>query len=342
MTVMNDIFPLLFNCFVALLLITFVFSAAIKSDRIYQRLAAFVMRKMGRALPALPEAALRAAFREPASLPGCAAAKVVIYAPALAAASLVTLCASLPFCTFIPIIDNGADIIQMAQLLLLSEAFAVAALCSLGTKEGCDFAAAEAKAALKLLVPLAASAASLSFFFTQNGVDRDPFSLNSFSVVGRFSAMSPFGIFGSLLFAFIILSQIPHRGTAESSELFEASEMPDFKGAPRALLQLWSIARSFIIISVVVFVFFPHNIIENIGESVGIAWYRQALSFAAFWLAVVLARLFIVPLCQFAMNFIERRTSEKYAEAAMPLLLAASMALLWYEGLLLSQEAALF
>ena len=59
-------------------------------------------------------------------------------------------------------------------------------------------------------------------------------------------------------------------------------------------------------------------------------------------MAVVLARLFIVPLCQFAMNFIERRTSEKYAEAAMPLLLAASMALLWYEGLLLSQEAALF
>lgn len=342
MIALNDIFPALFNYFVAALLIMFVFAASHKSDRLYMLITGFIMKKAGRVVPAGNWAGFRTGFKEPVSVPGRALVSIAVFAPALAVASLVTLCAGLPFCTFIPITDSGADIIQMAQLFLLSEAFVVASLCSLGTKEGFGHAAAEVNDVLRLLFAFTAATASLASFFVKNGGDRDPFSISSFSVVGRFSTMSLFGICGSLLFAFVVLSQIPGRGAAFSLSLLKEEDMPEFRGAPRALLSMWSAARSFIIISIVVFVFFPYNLIDNIGEGAGIAWYGQAINFAAFWLAVLLFRLAVVPFCQLTMSFIERRLPAKLACAAMPFFVAAAMALLWYEEALLLQEAAVF
>ena len=339
---MDDIFPALFNYFVAALLIIFVFAASHKSDRLYMHMSAFIMKKSGRTVPDAHETGFRTMFRSPVSVPGSALTVMAVFAPALAVASLVTLCAGLPYCTFIPITDSGTDIIQMAQIYLLSEAFAVAAFCSLGTKEGFDHAAAETKDIIRLLFALTAAVASLASFFVKNGADRDPFSISTFSVVGRFSTMSFYGITGALLFAFVVLSQIPGKGAAFSSSLLKEDEMPDFGGAPRALLRLWSSARSFIIRSIVVFVFFPYNLVDNIGEGAGIAWYGQAINFAAFWLAVLLFRFAAVPFCQLLMAFIERIVPAGIAAAVLPLFVAAARALLWYEEALLVQEAAVF
>ena len=342
MIAVNDILPALFNFFVTDLLIMFVFAASHKSDRLYMLMTAFIMKKRGMPAPAGQDTGFRTMFRSQVSLPGCALTGMAVCAPALALASLVTLCAGLPYCTFVPITDGGADIIQMVQLFLLSEAFAVAALCSLGTKDSFDHAAAEARDVVKLLFALTASVASLASFFVKNGADRDPFSISSFSVVGRFSTMSLYGITGAFLFAFVILSQLPGKGAAFSASLLGEDDLPDFGGAPRALLRLWSSARSFIIISVVVFVFFPYNLVDNIGEGAGIAWYGQAINFAAFWLAVLLFRVAVVPLCQLSMAFIERKVPAKLSAAVMPLLVAAAMLLLWYEEALLIEEAAVF
>lgn len=338
---MIDLFSMVFKYFNAWLLMGFALVAAIVTEKLYLLLVSAVQRKrMGEVR--VPRRGLRAIFRLEIGLPETAAVNIALYGPSLAIASLMTVCASLPFCTFIPIIDNGSDLIQLVQFLLLSEVFALISLYALGTGTGNEVARSEMRNMLRLLVPLVACYASLASFFTKNGLDSDPFSLNSFSMTGHFASMSAWGICGVLLLVFVILSQIPHRSVTAGSALFIHGESPEFEGAPRGMLQIWSVFRAFIVISIVTYILFPADMIATLSEGLGISWRGQALNFVIFWLAVVASRLVLVPACWLIVQAAESRIPKPFRGSLIPILTVAAMMLLWYEGILLSQEAASF
>ncbi|MCQ4763205.1 hypothetical protein [Cloacibacillus evryensis] len=339
---MIDFFSMIFKYFNAWLLMGFALVTAIATEKFYLLSISIMLRKRRLEDGAPAVRGVRAIFRLEIGLPESASVNIALYAPALAVASLMTVCASLPYCTFIPIIDNGSDIIQLVQFMLLSEIFALISLYALGSGTGNEIARSEMRGMLRLLVPLMACCASLASFFTKNGLDSDPFSLNSFSMTGHFASMSQWGICGVILFVFVILSQIPHRSISAGSALFMHGESPEYAGAPRGMLQIWSVFRAFIVISLVTYILFPSDMIATISEGLGISWRGQALNFIIFWLAVAAARLILVPACWITVQCAENRLPKPIRGSLIPILTVAAMLLLWYEGILLSQEAASF
>ncbi|MCF0247194.1 MAG: hypothetical protein HUJ86_01175 [Synergistes sp.] len=273
-------------------------------------------------------------------LPESAAINIAIYGPAAALAALMTVCASLPYCTFIPIIDNGSDMLQLTQFMMLSEVFALISLYALGTAESSETARVEMRSMLRLIIPFVACCASISSYLTTNGLDTNPYSLNSFSMSAQFIAMSPWGIAGCLLFVFIILSQVPNCGISSGNALLQDSEMPDYSGAPRAMMQIWSIFRGFIVISIVVYMLFPADVISAVNDGLGISWRGQSLNYFGFWVAVAGARLVLTPACQFFVSGIEGHLPRPMRGFVVPVLTIFAMILLWVECMLLSQEAA--
>lgn len=336
-----DFFPKAFKYLNAWLLMGFTLFAAIAAEKLWRTISTAVVKRTGAGNIPIPRG-IRTEFRLSVTLPESATISMALYSPALAAAAVVTVCASLPFCTFIPIIDNGADIIQTVQFMILSEVFALISLYALHSAEAIEMARIEMRAMLRLFVPLTACLASLASYFIKHGLDSDPFSLNSFIMAGHFGSMSAWGVTGVLLFIFIIMSQIPHRSILMGTSLLLADDLPEYGGAPRAMLQMWSIFRSFIVTSVAVHIVFPTEFIANAAHTLGISWRVQALNFAAFWLSVMFARLIVFPLCGTIVGTVEERLPRAVRALFIPILTIVAMLLLLYEGILLSQEAASF
>ena len=90
------------------------------------------------------------------------------------------------------------------------------------------------------------------------------------------------------------------------------------------------------------YIVFPSDLIGAFGESAAIAWSGQAVNFIVFWLSVAAARIAVVPLCRSAMAFVERPLPVDARGGAVYLLTVAAVLLLWYEGIVLSMEAAAF
>ena len=199
----------------------------------------------------------------------------------LAFAALLTVCACLPVCTYIPIIDNGADVVQLAQFMLLSEVFVLVSLYAAGTEEALEIARAEMRNMIRFLIPFMAACASIAAYLIKNGLDTDPFSFNSFSLFGQMRSMSWCGVAGMLLFMLAVLSQAPQRGASSGTLLLEEGELPDYGGAPRGILQIWSVVRSFIVVAVMTYIVFPSELMGTFGESAAIAWSGQAVNFVA-------------------------------------------------------------
>ena len=100
--------------------------------------------------------------------------------------------------------------------------------------------------------------------------------------------------------------------------------------------------RSFIIVAVVTYIVFPSELIGAFGEQAALAWSGQAVNFIVFWLSAAAMRLIAAPLCREAMAFIEKALPEYARGCVLYLLTVAAVLLLWYEGIVLSLEAASF
>lgn len=333
-------FSRMFDYFNAWLIMGSTLAIALASEKAYLLASSAIGKRKG--VPTPERWSIRHSFMTEVSLPESAPVKCSLYCPALAFASLMTLCASIPLCTYIAVIDNGADVIQLALSMLLSEVFALFSLYSLRTEYSSEAARAETRSVIRCMVPLTACWASLASFLIQNGLDSDPFSLNSFFMTEHMLSMSWWGISGVLLFIFCILSQIPYRNVFSGTLLLLCGEGDNFRGAPRGILQIWSVFRSFIIVALTVYVLFPSNLLRGINGILGISWHGQALNFVAFWLSVSLTRILAVPLCRRAISVIERPLPQRARGALLYVLVVAAMALLWYEGVILSQEAAAY
>lgn len=336
----SRIFISLFQYFNAWLLIAFVVALAALSEKIYFRgLAAFRPKAAGDGRPSVNFARW---FRSPVALPGGARVRTALFCPVLAFAALLTVCACLPVCTYIPIIDNGADVVQLAQFMLLSEVFVLVSLYAAGTEEALEIARAEMRNMIRFLIPFMAACASIAAYLIKNGLDTDPFSFNSFSLFGQMRSMSWFGVAGMLLFMLAVLSQAPQRGASSGTLLLEEGELPDYGGAPRGILQIWSVVRSFIVVAVMTYIVFPSELMGTFGESAAIAWSGQAVNFVVFWLSVAAMRVAAVPLCRAVVAAVERPLPAYARGGVVYALTAAAVLLLWYEGIVLSMEAAAF
>ena len=144
------------------------------------------------------------------------------------------------------------------------------------------------------------------------------------------------------LFVLAVLSQTPQRGALSGTLLLAEDELTDYDGAQRGILQIWSVVRSFVVVAVVTYIVFPSDLIGAFGESAAIAWSGQAVNFIVFWLSVAAARIAVVPLCRSAMALVERPLPVDARGGAVYLLTVAAVLLLWYEGIVLSMEAAAF
>lgn len=334
------IFASLFQYFNALLLIAFVAVLAVVSEKIYFKALAAFGKKSG--AEERPEAGLAVWFRAPVVLPGGARTGTALFCPALVLAALLTVFACLPICTYIPVIDNGADVVQLAQFMLLSEVFVLVSLYAAGTEEALKIARAEMRGMIRFLIPFMAACASIAAYLIKNGLDTDPFSFNSFSLFGQMRSMSWWGVAGVALFLMSVLGQTPQRGTYSGTMLLAWGELPDYSGAPRGILQIWSVLRSFIIVAVVTYIVFPSEFISTFGDQAAIAWSGQAVNFLIFWLSVAAMRLVAVPLCRALFAAVEKPLPEYARGCVVYVLTVAAVLLLWYEGILLSMEAAAF
>lgn len=330
----------LFQYFNALLLIAFVVALAVVSEKLYFKALAALKKKSG--AEERYEAGPAGWFRAPVILPGGARTWAAAFCPALALAALLTVFACLPICTYIPIIDNGADVVQLTQFMLLSEVLVLVSLYAVGTEDALKIARAEMRGMMRFLIPFMATCASIAAYLIKNGLDTDPFSFNSFSLFGQMRSMSWRGVAGVALFLIAVLSQAPQRGTYYGTLLLARDELPDYTGAPRGILQIWSVLRSFIVVAVVTYVVFPSEFMSTFGEQAAIAWSGQTVNFFIFWLLVAAMRLIAVPLCRALFAAIEKPLPENARGCVLCALTVAAMLMLWYEGILLSMEAAAF
>jgi magnesium-transporting ATPase (P-type) len=157
------------------------------------------------------------------------------------------------------------------------------------------------------------------------------------------SPSAPFSLAGTLIFTFVIFSQIPHSNAGSGCSLLENCELPDFNGAPRSMLQLWSIFRAFLAVALVTHIFFPWGYFKGLNAGFSISWWAQSANFAAFWTMVLVTRVFGVTLCWKVMELLEKMLPIKNSRAWLCIILTTVATLLVvYEGIKISMEVAAF
>lgn len=324
-----------------LMLVTLM--AALFAEGIHTYISGRNLSRRGMIVSFLP---LRDIFRSmtvSVSIPEASIVRLSIYLPCFALAALAPIAASIPFFSFLPILDNGGDLIQILQFAVLSETLAILAIYSLGTADAQITAERMVRELVRLIVPMMAAFISIAFYYSANGVQGDPFSLNVFTVALHMSPSAPFSFAGTLIFIFVIFSQIPHSNAGFGCSLLENCELPDFNGAPRSMLQLWSIFRAFLVVALVTHIFFPWGYFKGLNAGFSISWWAQAVNFMAFWTTVLLIRVFGVTLCWKVMELLEKMLRIKNSRAWLCVILTTAATLLVvYEGIKISMEVAAF
>ena len=278
--------------------------------------------------------------RKPVILPDTARFVPSLYGPALAFAALLPICASIPFCTVIPLLDNGGDLMQIFEFALLSEVLGVAAVYSLGTISGDAAAKRFVEETLCTMTIMVACFASLAYYFESAGLSGDPFSLNTFTT-GMRTLSVPWCVYaGIAVFVFLILSRTGIHDSELGCAIFEDGELVAYQGAPRAILYLWAIFKVFILTALVTHTFFPWGLFQSASASQegGISWRMQTLNFVFFWLAVVLVRVALVPLCSRLFDKMCGLLPKKLAWLPLPLFTVAAVLLVVYGASLIVIE----
>ncbi|MDD4159900.1 MAG: hypothetical protein PHO18_03020 [Synergistaceae bacterium] len=329
--------------FSSLVLMLLTLMLALLAESVHTYLSGKSLSRRGMMVSLLP---LRDIFRSmaiPISIPEASVVRLSIYLPCFSLAALIPIAASIPFFSFLPIMDNGGDLLQILQFAVLSEVLAILAVFSQGTLSAQITAERMIREFVKLIVPMAAAFVSIAFYYSAAGVNGDPFSLNVFTMALHISPSAPFSLAGTIIFIFVIFSQVPHSNAGFGCSLLENCELPDFNGVPRSVLQLWSIFRAFLVVALVSHIFFPWGYFKGLNSGFSISWWAQSVNFAAFWTTVLAMRVFGVTLCWKVMDMLEKMIRIKNSRAWLYLMLTIIATLLVvYDGIKISMEVAAF
>ncbi len=340
---MQNILMNLLGYFSSWVLILVTLAVALFAEAIHTFFSGKSLSRRGMIVSFMPLRDILKSITIPVSLPEAAVAKLSIYLPCFALASLVPIAASIPFFSFIPIMDNGGDLMQILQFAILSETFAILSVLSLGTVAAEATAKRMMQELVALIVPMMAAFISIGFFYSTGGVQGDPFSLNTFTKAQHMSLSAPFSLVGTLLFIFVIFSRVPHSNAGFGCSLLENCELPDYNGAPRSVLQLWSIFRAFLVVALVTHIFFPWGFFKGLNAGFSISWWAQSVNFAAFWSTVLIIRVFGVTVCWKLKELSEASIKIKNGGTWLYIALTVAATLLVvYEGIKISMETAAF
>lgn len=318
--------------------------AALLAEGIHTYLSSKKMQsRRGAAVTMIPLRDIFRSMTRPISLPEDSAIRLSLYLPPLALAALVPISASIPYFSFVPLMENGGDLMQILQFAIFSETLAIISVYSLGTEGSAITAERMMKELVMLIVPMCAAFVSIAFFYSASGTQGDPFSLNVFTQALHTSASTPAALTGTMIFIFVIFSQIPHSNVGFGCLLLENCELPDFSGAPRSMLQLWSILRAFLVVALVTHIFYPWGYFKTLNAEISISWWAQSLNFVLFWLVVILVRVFGITLCWKMMSLLKKISKKDNFETWLCIILTVAATLLVvYEGIKISVETAAF
>ena len=271
----------------------------------------------------------------------CSFARVLIYAPALALAALLPVCAAVPFFSFFPILNNGADTLQIIQFMLLSDVVVFAVFYAVATEE--SFAAAKKQIlnTTRLILPMLIYFVSLVAYGEALGNRSDIFSINSLSGL-TMSADSSLFFAASFLFVFAILSGIPHLNESYAVTLLENGEVRGLFGLSRFILEVWAIFRAFIVIAIMVNILFPSAFLNHYLHISGQLWLHQFALFLCFWSITVFTRVFIVPLCWKLSDRMAKLLPKPFSDYALWILTGSAALLMFIEIVNISAETAAY
>lgn len=329
-----------FSSWLLMLMTLFI---ALFAESIHVYLSGKSMGKHGYIASLLPVREIYHSMFSRIVLPETACFTLSVYCPGLAFAALIPICASIPFFSFVSILDNGGDMMQILQFAMLSETFALVSVFSLGTSGADRTAHRMVKELIRLMLPLMACFSSIAYYLAIIGVDGDTFSLNAFTLSLHLVPSAPYALAGMSLFVFVIFSQIPHSNSGFGCSVFERGELPEYRGCPRGILQLWSVFRAFLVVALVTHIFFPWSFFKGLNAGFSISWWAQTINFFAFWAAVIFVRVFGVTLSWKAMDALEKLLPCEVQPIYLRLvLILTAMAMIMYEGIRISLEAATF
>lgn len=283
---------------------------------------------------------LLASFRRKTVLPEGSCSWLLIYGPAFSLAALFPICAAVPFFSFIPLMENGADMLQIIQFFLLSDVIVVVTLFGMLTDASSKMAFRVIKESTSLLLLMFMLFIMLAGLVSAGGAPVDDFRLGSFLASESQNNISWLSYVGIFIFIFIIFSKTPCSFGTSSLFMLHDEEIAEYQGFSRALLQLSLVFRSFITTALIVSVFFPAGGLGIVFKSLSFSWQYQFWGFVSFWLAVIFVRVVFVPLFQFIANKIKRLLPNFFSFIFIPALALAACAMIYRDAVRIAMEMA--
>lgn len=250
---------------------------------------------------------LKKQFFNKVVMPETASAVIVVWAPILALSALIPISTTIPLFSFIPYLQINTDLLQIVQFFLLSDVFAVLAICALGTKTSRQIAKEMTKEFAYLFFFIFLFFTVIAIYIDKTSKITDAFKLNSLALSGLISTEN-FLIYTVLIFiSIIIFSLLPHEVSEHSNYLVNDDVLIEFQGAPRAMLSLWLLFRSFLLISIILIMIFPFTNIFSYSQNINIPWFLKVINFLVYFVAIIFMRIFVIPIFWTARNKLKQK-----------------------------------
>ena len=239
---------------------------------------------------------LRRTYREGIRLGRDVQAFYPVYFPAFAFAGLFPVCSALPYFTFIPLLENGSDLLQIVQFLLLSDTFALITVYSVANRESVFRVNNMIRDYICLYIPVIFLLTMLALYKINLGELDKVFILDSFMSIASSVENSVSLRIAVVMFSALVVSQIPHVSYKSAVYFVKSDEFTSYSGVPRILMNAWGLFRSFIVMTIVTELFFTFVSYRLFSSTDLPVWFIRLSNFLAFWLSVLLFRVIFVPL----------------------------------------------
>lgn len=266
--------------------------------------------------------------------------KTIIFSLSLAFALICVIFASLPSGVAIPIIENGGDLLQLLFVIMMSVGCVIVALEALNFPDKKLVFKKLIISVARLYLPFIACFISIASYLETIGVAGDTFSLALLIEATPYHSMTRIGLAGLCLFGFIIFSQVysEEKAPGEDCMFISMSDMPEFSGKTRFILQLWSLCIPYLVILLTAQIFFPWKYFGNYGQGPLVALLATFAGFIVFWIGIIFLRIVVSSICWSIMHLVKTYTSTKVYAFILPILTLIAMALVFYDSINVAAE----
>lgn len=275
-------------------------------------------------------------------LPDSAVVLVVLLGPVFAFAALLPICSAIPYFSFIPIMHNSSDLLQISQFFILSDTLAIVSVYALGTKNSEAVAKNMSIKSLYLILSLLAFFTVVATYTEFYGSVTDVFRLNTFMNFSTVNTLSTVIYVTMFVFAFLILAQLPHENFKTAKYFLNNELLTEYQGAPRLIMSLWSLFRSFIIAALIVVIISPLPNVPATFQPWGISWISQFINFLFFWIALIFTRIFVVSVSWALFDKVESIVPRRLSKFLVPILILILTSLILIGIFILSSDVASF